>query len=91
MDPRQIRTLVSRIFKEQDKRKFLLQDSARLAEQARANGMHPNEFKKLLKLNFEDNQSTLKALLDQIGSESFQAAEKTATQNAAKVKWKPLP
>jgi len=91
MGPREIRSLVARIFKEQDKRQFLLKDSARLAEQARANGMQPNEFRKLLKLNFQDNQSTLKALLDQIGSEGFQVAEKTAAQNAAKIKWKPLP
>jgi len=42
MGPREIRSLVARIFKEQDKRQFLLKDSARLAEQARANGNQTN-------------------------------------------------
>jgi len=87
-DPRSIRTTISRLFKEQDKRKLLLRNSSNLADQAKLRGLLPKDFRNLLLENYNKNKLQLDQLLETTKSQEFLDSEKLQAFRAKKIKWK---
>jgi DNA-binding transcriptional MerR regulator len=87
MSARQIIAEITRSRTQQDKRRALLRDSARLSEHASEAGMSISDMRKLLSNNFEQNSPTLAKLIEYANSPRFAERQRQEQASALKIKW----
>jgi DNA-binding transcriptional MerR regulator len=87
MSARQIIAEITRSRTQQDKRRALLRDSARLSEHAREAGMSISDMRKLLSDNFAQNIPTLAKLIEYANSPRFAERQRQEQERASKIKW----
>jgi len=90
MSTRQIIAEITRSRIQQDKRRALLRDSARLAEHARQAGMSIADMRKLLSDNFANNKPTLARLIEYANSQKFAERQQQEQANTSNIKWRNL-
>jgi hypothetical protein len=88
MSTRQIIAEITRSRMQQDRRRALLRDSARLSEHAREAGMSVADMRKLLSDNFANNDPTLARLIEYANSPQFAERQKQEQASASKIRWR---